>query len=114
MYVICLLQQIDFTRQEQAVTGLKQGRGLGLGLGFITTDCTGYATSRLSDDSRGVPRAKTKRSLTRSLSKQSQTLSKVFCQYVFAMVFALFEQCTASARPWHARNTHTEYGRRYV
>jgi len=25
---------------------------LGLGLGFITTDCTGYATSRLSDDSR--------------------------------------------------------------
>ena len=30
---------------------LYRGR-LGLGLGFITTECTGYATTRLSDDSR--------------------------------------------------------------
>ena len=26
-------------------------KALSLGLGFITTDCTGYATSRLGDDS---------------------------------------------------------------
>ena len=30
-----------------------QGVSLGLGLGFITTDYTGYATSRQGDDCRG-------------------------------------------------------------
>jgi hypothetical protein len=35
-----------------ATTAITAELGLGLGLGFITTDCTGYATSRLSDDSR--------------------------------------------------------------
>ena len=34
-----------------SVSCINQLNSLGLGLGFITTDCTGYATSRLGDDS---------------------------------------------------------------
>jgi len=37
---------------HSAASTTSRAQGLSLGLGFITTDCTGYATSRLSDDSR--------------------------------------------------------------
>ena len=53
---------------------------LGLGLGFITTDDTGYATSRLSDDSRFTWPQSTGRKRVASVASIASIHTDSFCQ----------------------------------